>query len=111
MFHNPREQPNLPNSDPPLDPFLSVSVARALHPLLAWNKGTRDFGSTSASANRALQDDLDRNEPRIVASYALIGAILLPGGAGLAIDRWAGTSHGFYSSGLQRQSFSGSFNC
>ena len=56
------------------------------------DKGTRDFGSTSASANRALQDNLDRNEPRIVASYALIGAILLLGGVGFAIDRWAGTS-------------------
>jgi F0F1-type ATP synthase assembly protein I len=56
------------------------------------DKGTRDFGSTSASANRVLQDNLDRNQPRIVASYALIGAILLLGGVGFAIDRWAGTS-------------------
>jgi F0F1-type ATP synthase assembly protein I len=56
------------------------------------DKGTRDFGSISASANRALQDNLDRNEPRIVASYALIGAILVLGGIGFAIDRWAGTS-------------------
>jgi F0F1-type ATP synthase assembly protein I len=56
------------------------------------DQGTRDFGSTSASANRALQDNLDRNQPRIVASYALIGAILLLGGVGFAIDRWAGTS-------------------
>jgi len=56
------------------------------------DKGTRDFGSTSASANRALQDNLDRNQPRIVASYALIGAILLLGGVGFAIDHCAGTS-------------------
>ena len=28
----------------------------------------------------------------MVASYALIGAILLLGGIGFAIDRWAGTS-------------------
>jgi F0F1-type ATP synthase assembly protein I len=56
------------------------------------DKATSDFGNTSASANRALQDNLDRNEPRIVASYALIGAILLLGGVGFVIDRWAGTS-------------------
>ena len=56
------------------------------------DKGTHDFRSTSAGANRALQDNLDRNEPRIVASYGLIGAILLLGGVGFAIDRWAGTS-------------------
>ena len=55
------------------------------------DKGTREFGRTSA-ANRALQDNLDRNEPRIVASYALIGAILVLGSIGFAIDRWAGTS-------------------
>ena len=59
---------------------------------LRMDKGTRDFGSTSASANRALQDNLDRNESRIVASYALIGAILFLVGVGFAIDRWAGTS-------------------
>jgi ATP synthase protein I len=56
------------------------------------DKGMRDFGHTSANANRALQDNLDRSGPRIVASYELIGAILLLGGVGFAIDRWAGTS-------------------
>lgn len=56
------------------------------------HRTTRDFGSGSAGANRALQDNLDRDESRIVASYALIGAILLCGGVGFVIDRWAGTS-------------------
>ena len=41
-----------------------------------------------ARANAALQDNLTRAEPRIVASYALIGAILLFGGLGYALDRW-----------------------
>ena len=41
-----------------------------------------------ARANAALQDNLQRGEPRIVASYALIGAILLFGGLGFALDRW-----------------------
>lgn len=41
-----------------------------------------------ARANAALQDNLTRAEPRIMASYALIGAILLFGGLGYALDRW-----------------------
>jgi len=45
-----------------------------------------------ARANEALQDNLQRAEPRIVASYALVGALLLFGGAGFALDRWAGSS-------------------
>jgi F0F1-type ATP synthase assembly protein I len=41
-----------------------------------------------SDANRELQDTLQRGEPRIVAAYALIGAILLFGGVGYALDRW-----------------------
>jgi len=56
--------------------------------------------SDVGQANRALQDSLDRNEPRIVASYALIGAILLLGGVGYAVDWWRGTSPWFLLAGL-----------
>ena len=56
--------------------------------------------SDSGRANRALQYTLDRNEPRIVASYALIGAILLLGGVGYAVDWWRGTSPWFLLVGL-----------
>ena len=42
----------------------------------------RTYLSDSGQANKALQDTLDTDEPRIVASYALIGAILLLGGVG-----------------------------
>ena len=56
--------------------------------------------SDSGQANKALQDTLDRNEPRIVASYALIGAILLLGGIGYAVDWWRGTSPWFLLAGL-----------
>lgn len=41
-----------------------------------------------ARANAELQDSLQRAEPRIVASYALVGAILLFGGVGYAVDYW-----------------------
>ena len=60
----------------------------------------RTYLSDAGEANKALQDSLDRNEPRIVASYALIGAILLLGGAGYAVDWWRGTSPWFLLGGL-----------
>ena len=60
----------------------------------------RTYLSDAGEANKALQDSLDRNEPRIVASYALIGAILLLGGVGYAVDWWRGTSPGFLLAGL-----------
>ena len=60
----------------------------------------RTYLSDAGEANKALQDSLDRNEPRIVASYALIGAILLLGGVGYAVDWWRGTSPGFLLVGL-----------
>jgi F0F1-type ATP synthase assembly protein I len=51
--------------------------------------------SDAGGANEALEDSLQRNEPRILASYALIGAILLLGGIGYGVDWWAGTSPRF----------------
>ena len=60
----------------------------------------RTHPSDVGQANKALQDSLDRNEPRIVASYALIGAILLLGGVGYAVDWWRGTSPWFLLVGL-----------
>ena len=44
-----------------------------------------------ARANAELQESLQRAEPRIVASYALVGAILLFGAVGYAVDRWTGS--------------------
>jgi F0F1-type ATP synthase assembly protein I len=60
-----------------------------------WNPG-----ATFTGANRALQDNLDRDEERILASYALIGAILLFGAIGYAVDWWAGSSPWFLLLGL-----------
>ena len=60
----------------------------------------RTYLSDAGEANKALQDSLDRNEPRIIASYALIGAILLLGGVGYAVDWWQGTSPWFLLVGL-----------
>jgi F0F1-type ATP synthase assembly protein I len=41
---------------------------------------------------KALQDTASRAGPAATASYTLIGAILLLGGIGYAIDAWRGTS-------------------
>jgi len=60
----------------------------------------RTYLSDAREANKALQDGLDRNEPRIIASYALIGAILLLGGLGYTVDWWLGTSPWFLLVGL-----------
>ena len=56
--------------------------------------------SGSGESNKALQDALVENEPRIVASYALLGAIVLLGAIGYGIDRWADTSPWFLLIGL-----------
>jgi F0F1-type ATP synthase assembly protein I len=47
--------------------------------------------SMKRDAVESMQGNLDRGEPGIVASYALIGAIVLLGGAGFAADRYLGT--------------------
>jgi F0F1-type ATP synthase assembly protein I len=49
------------------------------------------FGWLSRSA-KALQNTVGNAAPAAMASYTLIGAIVLLGGIGYAIDRWRGTS-------------------
>lgn len=44
-----------------------------------------------SGAMRHLQDNVRRAGPAAAASYALIGAIVLLGGAGHVVDRWQGT--------------------
>jgi F0F1-type ATP synthase assembly protein I len=41
---------------------------------------------------RFLQDNLRSAGPAVVAGYTLIGAIVLLGGLGYAVDAWRGTS-------------------
>jgi F0F1-type ATP synthase assembly protein I len=47
--------------------------------------------SMERDAVESMQGNLNRGEPAIVASYSLIGAIMLLGGAGLAADRYLET--------------------
>jgi F0F1-type ATP synthase assembly protein I len=47
-----------------------------------------------------LQESVRKSGPAAAASYTLIGAIILLGGAGYAIDEWRGTSPWFLLGGL-----------
>ena len=53
-----------------------------------------------ARSLRYLQENVRRSGPAAAASYTLIGAIILLGGLGYAVDEWRGTSPGFLLGGL-----------
>jgi F0F1-type ATP synthase assembly protein I len=49
---------------------------------------------------KALQSNINRSGPAAMVSYTLIGAIILLGGIGYAVDQWQGTSPWFLFGGL-----------
>jgi F0F1-type ATP synthase assembly protein I len=49
---------------------------------------------------KALQENLRRSGPAVVAGYTLIAAIVLLGGIGYALDAWLSTSPWFLLAGL-----------
>ena len=57
----------------------------------------KDFLADSA---RSFQDNVRRSGSVAGASYTLIGAIMLLGGIGYAVDKWRGTSPWFLLGGL-----------
>ena len=57
-------------------------------------------GLSLARSAKFLQENIRRSGPAALASYTLIGAILLLGGIGYAVDRWIGTSPWFLIVGL-----------
>jgi ATP synthase protein I len=59
----------------------------------------KDFGFLGRSA-RHLQENAERAGPAAGASYTLIGAIIVLGGIGYAIDAWIGTAPWALVSGL-----------
>jgi F0F1-type ATP synthase assembly protein I len=54
----------------------------------------------SARGLKALQETITGSGPAAMVSYTLIGAIILLGGIGYAIDEWRGTSPWFLFGGL-----------
>lgn len=53
-----------------------------------------------ARSFRYLQENVRKAGPAAAASYTLIGAIILLGGIGYALDAWRGTSPWFLLGGL-----------
>ncbi len=51
-------------------------------------------------STKSLQENAEQAGPAAGASYTLIGAIILLGGIGYAVDSWRGTSPWFLISGL-----------
>jgi F0F1-type ATP synthase assembly protein I len=60
------------------------------------NKGESPFRDSAKS----LQENAEQAGPAAGASYTLIGAIILLGGIGYALDRWLITSPWFLLGGL-----------
>ena len=60
----------------------------------------KDFESSLAKSARALQTTAEQAGPAAGAGYTLIGAILLLGGIGYAVDNWRGTTPWFLLGGL-----------
>jgi len=57
-------------------------------------------GLSFERAARALQQNVVQSGPVAGASYTLVGAIILLGGIGYAVDKWQGTSPWFLLLGL-----------
>ena len=50
-----------------------------------------DRDTSLARSLQSLHENIRRAGPAATASYSLIGALVLLGGAGVAVDRWQGT--------------------
>ena len=59
-----------------------------------------DKGLFLERAAKSFQETVTRAGPVALASYTLIGAILVLGGIGYALDVWRGSGHGFLLGGL-----------
>jgi F0F1-type ATP synthase assembly protein I len=59
-----------------------------------------DRSSPLERSMEAFQETVRKSGPAAIGSYSLIGAILLLGGIGYALDSWLGTSPWFLLGGL-----------
>ena len=68
------------------------------------NRSARDSDSDRGlfveRAAKSFQENVTRAGPVALASYTLIGAILVLGGIGYALDLWRGSGHWFVLGGL-----------
>lgn len=63
-------------------------------------KSDKGEKASYARSVKSLQENVTQAAPAMAASYALVGAILLFGAIGYAIDRWRGTAPWFLLAGL-----------
>jgi F0F1-type ATP synthase assembly protein I len=59
----------------------------------------KNRGFSLERSARSLQENVSRSGAVAGASYTLVGAIILLGGIGYALDRWQGTSPWFLVTG------------
>ena len=59
-----------------------------------------DRSTSLEQSIEAFQETVRKSAPAAMGSYSLIGAILLLGGIGYAVDLWRGTSPWFLLGGL-----------
>jgi len=64
------------------------------------NMAKKRGGFSFERSARSLQENMQRSGPAAGASYTLIGAIILLGGIGYAVDRWLDASPWFLMTGL-----------
>lgn len=60
----------------------------------------KNRGFSLERSARSLQENVSRSGAVAGASYTLVGAIILLGGIGYAVDRWQGTAPWFLVAGL-----------
>jgi len=72
----------------------------AIIPRFDFRMPDSDQGLFLARSLKYLQESLRRSGPAAAASYTLLGAIVVLGGVGYLVDRWRGTSHWFFLTGL-----------
>jgi F0F1-type ATP synthase assembly protein I len=60
----------------------------------------KKLGDRMGAANEELQNNLERNEHQIFASYGLVGAILIFGALGYFADRMSGATPRYVIIGL-----------
>ena len=76
---------------------VNESGERATRPA---RKPAEESGFSFERSAQSLQDNVSRAAPVAAASYTLVGAIIVLGGIGYALDRWLSTSPWFLLAGL-----------
>ncbi len=73
---------------------------RSNRPNRAARNSESDRGLFLEKAAKSFQETVTRAGPVALASYTLIGAILVLGGIGYSLDLWRGSGHWFLLGGL-----------